>query len=232
MTDDRRLIAASPHSVCRENCRLLFWGYAVGPSFRIFADRPSGSAENAMPSASLQYWLSDRVLGLKEIETQCAASQAQAPPNPRLWEENLRGYMVLLSAHYQGFCRDLYSESAQIIVSRVRATLHVLIQAQFTAHRVLDHGNPNLQNMRKDFERFGFTLDLAAADPSNPARLRDLMELNKWRNIAAHHGTVHPTGLPSLADLHDWKNSCNGLAASLDGIMYSPLRKILRRAPS
>ena len=74
-----------------------------------------------MPSASLRYWLSDRVLGLKEIETQCAASQAHAPPNPRLWEENTAGYMVLLSAHYQGFCRDLYSESAQIIVSRVYA---------------------------------------------------------------------------------------------------------------
>jgi hypothetical protein len=184
-----------------------------------------------MPSASLRYWLSDRVLGLDEIETQCAVSQAQVPPNPRLREENLRAYMVLLSAHYQGFCRDLYSESAQIIVSRVRATLQVLIQAQFTAHRVLDHGNPNLQNMRKDFERFGFTLDLAAADPSNPGRLRDLTELNKWRNIAAHHGTVPQTGLPSLADVHDWKNSCDGLAASLDGIMYNQLRRILRRAP-
>ncbi len=126
-----------------------------------------------MPSASLQYWLNDRVLGLNEIETQCAASQAQALPNPLLREENLRGYMVLLSAHYQGFCRDLYSESAQIIVSRVRASLQVLIQDQFTAHRSLDHGNPNLQNLRKDFrtlrihvESGGYRSRESAASPT------------------------------------------------------------------
>ena len=73
-----------------------------------------------MPSASFSYWQSERVLCLNELETQCAASQVQAPPNPRLSEENLRGYTVLLSAHFLGFCRDLYTECSQIIVSRVR----------------------------------------------------------------------------------------------------------------
>jgi hypothetical protein len=49
---------------------------------------------------------------LAEIDAQCAASQVLAPPNPRLVDENLRGYVVLLSAHFQGFCRDLYTEAA------------------------------------------------------------------------------------------------------------------------
>ncbi len=184
-----------------------------------------------MPSVSLQHWLNDRMPRLNEVDSQCATSQALVPPNPLLHEENLRGYIVLLSAHFQGFCRDLYTESAQSIVSRVRATLQVVIQDQFTAHCALDHGNPNLQNLRRDYERFGFTLHLSVADPGNPARLRDLTELNRWRNIAAHHGIVPPAGLPSLADLRDWKTSCNGLAASLDGIMYNQLRRMLRRAP-
>ena len=184
-----------------------------------------------MPSASLHYWVNDRMPRLNEIDTQCAASQALAPTNPRLGEENLRGYVVLLSAHFQGFCRDLYTESAQITVSKVRASLQVLIQDQFTAHRSLDQGNPNLHNLRKDFERFGFTLNLAAADPGNPSRLQHLTELNRWRNIAAHHGTVPASGLPLLAELHVWRNSCDGLAASLDMIMYNQLRRILRRAP-
>jgi hypothetical protein len=183
-----------------------------------------------MPSASLQYWLNDRLLRLNEIETQCAASQALVPPNLRLSEENLRGYIVLLSAHFQGFCRDLYTESAQIIGQRVRATLRILFQSQFATNRALDHGNPNLQNLKRDYERFGFELDLADADPANPARLQGLAELNKWRNIAAHHGTVPPAGLPSLAELQRWRNSCDGLAASLDGIMYKELRWILRDA--
>ncbi len=184
-----------------------------------------------MPSASLQHWHNERLPCLTEIDSQLATSRALAPPNPRLSEENLRGCIVLLSAHFQGFCRDLYTESAIAIAIKVRASLRPLIQAQFMANRAIDHGNPNLQNLKKDFERFGFTLDLAAADPGNPARLHDLSELNKWRNIVAHYGVIPPTGLPSLADLQSWTSSCDGLAGSLDGIMYNEVRKTLRRAP-
>jgi hypothetical protein len=169
---------------------------------------------------------------LGEVDAQCAASLALAPPQPHLVEENLRGYVLLLSAHFQGFCRNLYTECAQIVVSKVRAMLRTLIQAQFTAHRKLDHGNPNLQNLRADFERFGFMLDLAAADPVNAARLHDLALLNWWRNVAAHHGTI-PVGTPplNLPALQAWRNSCDGLATSLDSIMYNELRRILRRRP-
>jgi hypothetical protein len=118
-----------------------------------------------------------------------------------------------------------------MIAIRVRITLRILIQDQFSAHRAIDHGNPNLQNLRRDFGRFGYSLNLAAANPGNPARLLHLNELNRWRNIAANHGTVPPSGIPALADIRAWRNSCSGLAASLDGIMYNELRRILRRAP-
>jgi hypothetical protein len=74
-------------------------------------------------------------------------------------------------------------------------------------------------------------LDLASADPGNPARLLHLAELSKWRNIAAHHGVVPSTGLPALNDLRVWRSACDGVAASLDGIMYNEIRRILRRAP-
>jgi hypothetical protein len=145
---------------------------------------------------------------------------------------DLRGYVLLLSAHFQGFCRDLYAECAQAVVSKVRPTLQALIQFQFRAHLKLDHGNPNLQTLREDFERFGLVLDLAAAAPANPARLQDLATLNRWRNIAAHHGVI-PAGAPALdlASLQAWRNSCDGLATSLDAIMYNAVRKILKRAP-
>jgi hypothetical protein len=185
-----------------------------------------------MPSASLLQWRNDRLPRLAEVDAQCAATLALVPPRPNLVEENLRAYVLLLSAHFQGFGRDLYTECAQIVGRRVRATLRVLIQAQFTAHLRIDHGNPTLQNLRDDFERFDFTLDLAAADPANPARLTDLALLNRWRNVAAHHGTV-PVGLPplSLPLLQAWRHSCDGLATSLDALLYNQLRRILRRAP-
>jgi hypothetical protein len=169
---------------------------------------------------------------LGEVDAQCAASLVLVPPQPNLVDENLRAYVLLLSAHFQGFCRELYTECALIIVSKVRPTLRMLIGRQFTAGRKLDHGNPNVKNMRDDFERFGFTLDLNAADPANPPRVTHLGELNKWRNVAAHHG-MSPAGVPplSLPLLQAWRTSCDGLATSLDGVLYNEMGKILRRAP-
>src|SRR4051812_42249914 len=106
-----------------------------------------------MPSASLLRWRNDRMPRLAAVDVQCAASLALVPAQPNLVEENLRGYVLLLSAHFQGFCRDLYTECAQIVVSKVRPSLQALIQAQFTAHLALNHGNPNIKNLRDDFQR-------------------------------------------------------------------------------
>lgn len=185
-----------------------------------------------MPSASLWHWQNDRLPRLAEVETQCATCLALAPPPPNLVDENLRGYVLLLSAHFQGFCRDLYAECALIIASKVRLSLKTLFQAQFTAHLRLDHGNPNIKNIREDFERFDFILNLPAADPANLGRVTHLGELNEWRNIAAHHGPVAATAGPlTLPRIQGWRNSCDGLAISLDRIMYNQVRRILRRQP-
>src|SRR5262249_12423404 len=109
-----------------------------------------------MPSASLLMWQNVRLPNLAHIDAQCVACLALAPPNPALVDENLRGYVLLLSAHFQGFCRDLYAECAQIVVSKTRVTLQPLIQAQFTRNLKLDRGNPNLENLKEDFSRFDF----------------------------------------------------------------------------
>ena len=111
-----------------------------------------------------------------------------------------------------------------------RSALAAIFQAQFTAHRKLDHGNPNLENLKADFKRFGFTLDLTGADPANPLRLEHLAKLNEWRNVAAHQGTPTATAGPLTHVLVAiWHTSCEGLVNSLDGIMYNQLRRILRR---
>jgi hypothetical protein len=170
---------------------------------------------------------------LGEVDAQCAAALALVPPSPNLIDENLRGYILLLSAHFQGFCRDLYTESAQIIAGKVRRpALAALFQSQFVEQLRIDRGNPNVHNLKADFERFGFTLDLAAADPANPARLAELATLNDWRNIAAHQGIPRPTVGPlTLPLVQAWRMSCDGLATSLDDIMYNELLRILKRRP-
>jgi hypothetical protein len=184
-----------------------------------------------MPSASLLNWRNERMNRLAGIDAQCAASLSLVPPNLGLLDENLRGYAMLLSAHFQGYCRDLYTECSQIVVSKVRTSLKVLIQDQFTAGRKLDHGNPTLDSIREDFRRFGFRLDFVAADPANAGHISNLARMNKWRNVAAHHGKI-PLGVPlDLHSLQSWRNSCDQLATSLDDIIYNRLRRILRHAP-
>lgn len=171
------------------------------------------------------------MLRLQHVDLQCAASLTAVPANPHLIDENLRGYVVLLSAHFQAFCRDLCTEAAVVIASKVRPSLRILIREQFTANRQIDRGNPSLQNLKKDFDRFGFALNLAV-DPANAGRLVDLAAMNEWRNVAAHQGTTLPAGIPlDLPSLRSWRASCDGLATSLDAILYNQLRKILRRAP-
>ena len=186
-----------------------------------------------MPSSALNLWQNDRMPRLAQVETQCAAVFALIPSNPQLAEEDLRGYVVLLSAHFQGFCRDLYSECAQVAVSKVRTSLRVLFESQFTEKLKLDHGNPNIDNIAEDFGRFGFNLiPMARTDPAFAVYRQHLVELNKWRNTVAHHGPS-PRGIPglTLALVASWRISCDGLAASLTEIMYNQLRRILKRAP-
>lgn len=186
-----------------------------------------------MPSASWLRWQNDRMPRLTLIDGACAAAVGAPAPNAQLIDESLRGYVMALSAHFQGFCRDLYTEASQIIVSKVRRpALEILFQAQFSVRRKLDHGNPNLENLTADFNRFGFKLDLVTADPANAPRLAHLAKLNKWRNVAAHQGMpTSAAGLLTFPLVQAWWNSCDGLATSLDSILYNQLRRTLKRDP-
>jgi uncharacterized protein YaiE (UPF0345 family) len=185
-----------------------------------------------MPSASLHNWQTVRLTSLGHVDAQCAACVAAVPPNVHLIDENLRAYVLLLAAHFQGFCRDLYTESAQVIVSRVRRpALEVLFQEQFSARRELDHSNAHFGTIVKDFNRFGFAAK-ATLDALPGALKADLHDLNEWRKPAAHQNVVLPAGGPlTVPMIQGWRNSCNTLAIELDRIMYNKLRLRLRRRP-
>ena len=72
----------------------------------------------------------------------------------------------------------------------------VTVQMQFTSEMRLNSNNPTVDTIRKDFERFGFTLDFAA-DPANSLRVTHLGQLNRWRNAVAHQTEIAPAGLKS-----------------------------------
>jgi hypothetical protein len=67
-----------------------------------------------MASAALGRWQNDRMPRLSEVEAHCAAVAALVPQNPTFLDETLRGFVLHLSAHFQGFCRDPYTECSQV----------------------------------------------------------------------------------------------------------------------
>jgi hypothetical protein len=144
----------------------------------------------------------------------------------------LQSFVMLLSGHFQGFCRNLYMECVQVFVARVPAEFQAMIQLQCFAELRLGSNNPTVETIRKDFERFGFTVDFAA-DPANGPRVTHLGQLNKWRNVIAHQKPTAPTGIPplTLASVQAWLASCDGLASWLDAIAYNEVLRILRFVP-
>jgi len=197
-----------------------------------------------VPSAALTRWQTDRLSRLGQLDAHCSALLAPPPATPAppalptpplLAQESVQGYVMLVSGHFQGFCRDLDTECAQLITAAVPVGLRPTVQAQCAAELKLNVGNSTVESIRRDFERFGFLLDLPGADPANPLRLTHLGHLNYWRNAAAHQkATPPPAGVPAvltLPDIQTWRASCDGLATSLDGIMHRELSRILGAAP-
>lgn len=183
-----------------------------------------------MPSLALSQWQTDRMPRLDQVEAHCASLFGAPLPRPLLAEETLQGYVMLLSGHFQGFCRDLYRECTNAFASTLSPRVIPTIQQQFAAELKFDGGNPTMENIRKDFQRFGIVLNLPGVDPANAMRITDLGHLNQWRNHAAHQkSTPLPVGIPllTLAGVQGARISCDRLADSLDGIMYNELRGML-----
>lgn len=195
-----------------------------------------------MPSHALIRWQTDRLARLNRIEAQNVAVNAALPPDPALIDENLRGFVLLLSAHFQGFCRDLHTECIQAASNAVPAPMLLMFQTLCEQGRELARANAKYSSIKSDFERFDFDLTSAlTADPAlpmatlatNQAHITRVDHLNAWRNYAAHHNPLPPpAGGPfALPTVLIWKDSCNGLATELDRVMYNRLMTLTGAAP-
>ena len=195
-----------------------------------------------MPSHALTNWQTIRLPRLDRVDAQNVAIGASVPPSPDLADENLRGYVMLLSAHFQGFCRDLHSECVQAVAGIIPASVILMFQVICQQGRQLDKANAKYEGIRIDFERFD--LDLTAALTTDPAlsapqilanrgHINRINHLNDWRNYAAHHNPLPPAhgGPLVLATVQIWKASCDGFATELDRIMYNQLQVLTGVAP-
>ena len=195
------------------------------------------SSKISMPSRSLTYWQTTRSQALDEIEHAHRSVGGTGPGRRYATQQINYAYAMLLSSQFQGFCRDLHSESIdQIIPGISPASMRIPLQREFALHRKLDTGNPNPGNIGADFNRLGlpFWSFVEANDARNSARQALLEELNRWRNAIAHHDfspAILGSAVLRLAEVRNWRSACAGLAISFDEVMRQYIQSTIGISP-
>lgn len=126
-----------------------------------------------MASASLKRWSTDRAAELDQLEAAHAAVGGARRGRRWATQQVNHAYAVLLSSQFQGFCRDLHSESIDYFVSAVNPIiLRSVLRTEFAFSRQLDRGNPDPGNLGSDFNRMGlfFWAQVQSDDARNKAR--------------------------------------------------------------
>jgi hypothetical protein len=192
-----------------------------------------------MPSLALQDWSAKRTAALDEIEHAHRSVGGTRPGRRYLTQQINLAYALLLSARFQGFCRDLHDECADHLVGPVASPLlQETYRHNLVYGRKLDTGNPNPGNIGADFNRFGllFWAAVGTDHPRSAQRQLALEALNRWRNAIAHDAFGPEMYKGSRASLHlsevqDWRKDCDGLARSFDNVMRAHLVSATGVAP-
>lgn len=189
-----------------------------------------------MPSAALRRWVSERLPRLDEIEHAHRSVGGTGPGRRVATLQINHAYAVLLSAQFQGFCRDLHSESAAAIVAAVSpAAFRQALAAEYDFGRKLDQGNPNPGNIGSDFNRLGlrFWQHMIALDARNERRQEALLMMTTWRNAIAHQEftAVGSSAVLRLNKVREWRGVCDVLAENSDRVMQAHLRSMLGVPP-
>jgi hypothetical protein len=116
-----------------------------------------------MPSISLLDWRAWRRDKLDEIKEAHYALGGSGRGRRYATEQLNYAYAMLLSSHFQGFCRDLHTECVQHLVRKAPDDLQNVVRRGLVIQRRLDRGNPNPGNIGADFAR----LDLPIWDQAN-----------------------------------------------------------------
>lgn len=192
-----------------------------------------------MPSQSLHRWRTDARAALDQIQNAHAAVGGNQRGRRYATLHINHAYLVLVSSHFQRFCRDLHTESIDHLCRQ-----HVnpdprrdILRIMLTLNRQLDSRNPTPLAIGADFNRFNLSFWDAVrqgAPVYNQRRHRLLEELNGWRNAIAHQDfaphNLRPQDL-NLATVQTYRNACNHLATRFDAVMASHLATITGITP-
>ena len=185
-----------------------------------------------MPSHAMLTWQLVCESRLEPMRQLCLAD-VSADRSAALADEQLRAFVVLLSAHFQGFLRDLYTECVQSLVRIMPESLRIGFEFQCFGGLKLETGNPKWDNIRIDFDRIG--LDISQpfrTKPESERLLTQLGLLNRARNAVAHRENNRPDGV-AIDSEHAaiWFAACDTIARELESVMDLHLATIIGQAP-
>ena len=188
-----------------------------------------------MTSQALLRWQRDRKVELDEILQAHASVGGTARGRRTATQQINHAFAVLLASQFQGFCRDLHSESVDHLVSGVPQQFQTLLRFEFTFGRQLDRHNAQSSALGSDFGRLGieFWSRVDACDARNDARKKKLEKLNEWRNAIAHqnYDKVRKEAPLRLNRVKDWRCALSQLAEHFDRAMRDHLNQLLGSYP-
>jgi hypothetical protein len=191
-----------------------------------------------MSSIALSKWTTLRSAGLNEIELAHRSVGGSGPGRRYATQQINCAYAVLLAAHFQGFCRDLYVECAEALVRSITPEpFRAPLRSELLLHVRLDRGNATPGNLGSDFGRFGLSFWAAVKedDGLNDARRASLEGLNEWRNAIVHQSfsPERPPGAGPLRlqQVRNWRSNCDRLSESFDRVMQAHLVRMTGANP-
>lgn len=189
-----------------------------------------------MPSLSLKYWNETAAIALDRMESAHRAVGGTGRGRRYATQQINQSYLMLLSSHFQQFCRSLHSEAAVHLVGGIDPALRPIVQLSLTVGRKLDQGNPNPSNLGADFGRLGmsFWRDVTSFRKRNPARKDNLAKMGHWRNAIAHQDFTSATHVHELGgrteitlpEVRAFRSVCGGLARDFDAVVLAHIKTV------
>lgn len=176
-------------------------------------------------SGAYHRWVGERTTRLQRLFEAHAAVQGSGP-GLRLRTQQLNWALVLLlSAEFQGFARDLHDDSSLAFASLSASSqdLRTIILSRFRGDRQLDRGNAHPGSLGNDFGVLGVQMwrDLEKRWPAaNVQWQADLSSINEARNAIAHSvsGRIQTLDL-RVRTVRRWWSSLDRLTGRMDDVV-------------
>jgi hypothetical protein len=194
---------------------------------------PGASYLPRMSFSALHTWNTSAADALSQLEVAHSAVGGTAAGRRTNTLQLNYAFVLLLSAHFQAFCRDLHTQMTRALSATLAPAIGDVLRVNLTFSRQLDVRNAQPGSLGADFNRFGlaFWPAVEGADRRNRQRREKLNQLNEWRNAIAHHdiasrgANLTPREV-TLDACKDWRSALNGLASSCDRVLTAHLKTL------